>query len=146
MTYTSWANWTKKDTILTSETSPQFCKAITNWKEYLSENSYTAQLWIPYIHYVNIVKQCIWAERTGTWEQHLMVVREMFVPFFRHNPFPICQICKVLRTPNGWTTISSIIFWDFLMFYQIFLSSQVKQTVIISDKHGIYEFAERLET
>ena len=31
-------------------------------------------------------------------------------------------------------------FWDFLMLYQIFLSPQVKQSTIISNKHGVYEF------
>ena len=41
-------------------------------------------------------------------------------------------------------TILAIIFWDFLMFYQIFLSSQVKQIVIISNKHGIYELPHEL--
>ena len=31
-----------------------------------------------------------------------------------------------------------IIFWDFLMFDQIFLSPQVKRSSIISNKHGIF--------
>ena len=30
------------------------------------------------------------------------------------------------------------------MFYQIFLSTQVKQSVIISNKHGIYELPHKL--
>ena len=29
-----------------------------------------------------------------------------------------------------------IIFWDFLMLYQILFSPQVKKSVIISNKHG----------
>ena len=33
-------------------------------------------------------------------------------------------------------TIIFIIFWDFLMSYQIFISPQVKRCVIISYKHG----------
>ena len=38
-----------------------------------------------------------------------------------------------------------IIFWDFLMFYQIFLSPQVKgKWAIIAYKHGIYEFIHEL--
>ena len=37
------------------------------------------------------------------------------------------------------TIIMDIIFWDFLIPYQIFFSPQVKRTVIISNKHGIYE-------
>ena len=36
-------------------------------------------------------------------------------------------------------TIIFIIFWDSLMFYQIFLSQQVKQCAIIAYKHGIYK-------
>ena len=36
------------------------------------------------------------------------------------------------------STIMDIIFWDFVILYQIFFSSQVKQSVIISNKHGIY--------
>ena len=41
-------------------------------------------------------------------------------------------------------TILYIIFWDFLMFYQIFLRLQVKRIVIISNKHGIYELPHEL--
>ena len=36
-------------------------------------------------------------------------------------------------------TISCIIFWDFSMFYQIFLSPQVKRWANITYKHGRYE-------
>ena len=41
-------------------------------------------------------------------------------------------------------TILVIIFWDFSMFYQMFLSTQVKQNVIISIKHGIYDLPQEL--
>ena len=41
-------------------------------------------------------------------------------------------------------TIIFIIFWDFLMFYQIFFSSQVKRSAMISNKHGIYELSHEL--
>ena len=37
-----------------------------------------------------------------------------------------------------------MIFWDFLLFHQIFLSPQVKQCAIISYKHGIYELPNEL--
>ena len=46
---------------------------------------------------------------------------------------------------ENWATIIFIILWDFLMFYQIFLSPQVKRCTIITYKHGIY-MAERLKT
>ena len=62
---------------MTCETSLDFCRTIERCKEYLSENSRTAQLWIQYTHYINIVKQFIRAERMGNWQNHLMVVRQM---------------------------------------------------------------------
>ena len=37
-----------------------------------------------------------------------------------------------------------IIFWDFLILNQIFFSAELKQSVIISDKHGIYELPHEL--
>ena len=37
-----------------------------------------------------------------------------------------------------------IIFWDFLMLYQIFFSPQVKRNMIISNKHEIYELPHEL--
>ena len=37
-----------------------------------------------------------------------------------------------------------IIFWEFLLLYQIFFSPQVKRSMIISSKHGIYEFLNKM--
>ena len=37
-----------------------------------------------------------------------------------------------------------IILWDFLMFYQIFLSLQVKRSTIIINKEGVYELPNNL--
>ena len=42
------------------------------------------------------------------------------------------------------TTMMLIIFRDFLKFYQIFLSPQVKQSAIISNKHGVYKLPREL--
>ena len=42
------------------------------------------------------------------------------------------------------TTMMDIIFWDFLILCQIFLSPQVKRRVITSNKHGIYELPHEL--
>ena len=42
-----------------------------------------------------------------------------------------------------WTTII-FIFWDFLMFYQISLSPQVKRCAIITYKHCVYELLHEL--
>ena len=41
-------------------------------------------------------------------------------------------------------TTNFIIFWDLLMFYQVFLSPQVKRWAIIAHKHDIYEFLNKL--
>ena len=41
-------------------------------------------------------------------------------------------------------TIIFIIFQDFLMVQQIFLSPQVKPSIIISNKHGIYDLLHKL--
>ena len=41
-------------------------------------------------------------------------------------------------------TIILIIFWDFLMFYQIFLSPKEKRSAIISNKHGTCELPHEL--
>ena len=38
-----------------------------------------------------------------------------------------------------------IMFWEFLLLYQIFFSPQAKQSVIISNKHGIYESSHELQ-
>ena len=42
------------------------------------------------------------------------------------------------------TTIIFIIFWDFLMIYQIFLSPRVKRWAIITYKHGMYQLPHEL--
>ena len=42
------------------------------------------------------------------------------------------------------TTVMVIIFWDFLGFYQMSLSPQVKWSVIISNQYGIYELPHEL--
>ena len=42
------------------------------------------------------------------------------------------------------STIMEIILWDFLMFYQIFRSPQVKRSTIISNKQGVYELPKEL--
>ena len=41
-------------------------------------------------------------------------------------------------------TITFTIFWDFLMFYQVFLSPQMKESVIISNKQRTCELPHEL--
>ena len=70
-----------------------------------------------------------------------------FSVFDRNYPFCVNSVQKIkivrLRC-NLIPTIIFIIFWDFLMFYQIFLSRQVKRRVIISNKHGTCELPREL--
>ena len=42
------------------------------------------------------------------------------------------------------STIIFIIFWDFFMFYQVFLAPQVKRCLIITYNNGIYELPDEL--
>ena len=37
-----------------------------------------------------------------------------------------------------------IMFWEFLLLYQIFFPQQVQRSVIISNKYGIYELPHEL--
>ena len=62
-----------------------------------------------------------------------------------------CAQSELCSSDNHYTTmplmvptIIFIIFWDFLMFYQTWLSPQVKRCTIITYKHGIYEFPREL--
>ena len=41
-------------------------------------------------------------------------------------------------------TVIFVIFWDFSMFYQIFLLPQVKQCAITTYKHGMYDLPHKL--
>ena len=53
--------------------------------------------------------------------------------------------CFVKSSCGCWkSAISFIIFWDFSVFYQIFLSPQVKRWTISTCKHGIYELPKEL--
>ena len=51
----------------------------------------------------------------------------------------LVQNIKIVSCSNLVPTIMVIIFWYFLVLYQILLSPKVKRSVIISNKHGIYQ-------
>ena len=84
-----------KDTTLTSGISLKFCRTIARCKEYLSENSLTAKLFIQYIHYINIVKQFVRAGRTGNWQNYLMVVRQVLNPFSATAHFQYAKSARI---------------------------------------------------
>ena len=58
-------------------------------------------------------------------------------------PLILCSFLSILSCVIS-ITISFIIFWDFSMFYQIFLSPKLKRWPIIHYKHGIYELPHEL--
>ena len=104
------------------------------------------------------VKFCLVRNTTGNWTSVLHYFKEVSVMLqLYHFIFPsklelsnlmfLKRLSRQLILICG-TAISCIIFWDFPMFYQIFLSPQVKRWAIISYKHGIYasRLIERLKT
>ena len=46
-------------------------------KDFLSKESRTAKLWIQYMHYIQVLKDFVRAERTGNWSLHLHTVGKM---------------------------------------------------------------------
>ena len=47
------------------------------YKQYLSNASRTAKLWLQYLHYISVLKLFIRAERTGNWNMHLVATSQM---------------------------------------------------------------------
>ena len=56
-----------------------------------------------------------------------------------HQPEQFHTNCCSIFVKYSPLSILVTTFWDFLMFYQFFFSPQVKRSVIITNKHGIYE-------
>ena len=73
--------------------------------------------------------------RGGFWGEKLLI-----------SGFPIQILLPKSKEERaeGISAVSFIIFWDFSMFYQIFLLPQVKRWAIITYKHGIYELPHEL--
>ena len=67
-----------------------------------------------------------------------------------HDTFTVpCEKSKMVSfassvAPTSRSKISFKIFWDFSMFYQIFLSLQVNWSAIITYKDGIYKLPHEL--
>ena len=53
-------------------------------------------------------------------------------------------LIRAVKAKENFVDNNFVIFWDFLMFCQIFLSPQVKRNAIISKKHGIYKLPQKL--
>ena len=65
------------ENILNSAELKKLKKNITDLKIQLAEQSRTAQLWLQYLEYIQVLKLFYRAERTGNWELHLFAVRKM---------------------------------------------------------------------
>ena len=80
----------------------------------VSETFPTAKLWIQYIYYINIVKQFIQAERTGNWQNHLMVVRQML------NLFSATAHVQYARSARRYLQLMDELPTDFPWLYNLF--------------------------
>ena len=60
-----------------NETLQVFNDTINEYKTHLSEDSRTSKLWIQYLCYISLMKDFIYAERTGNWDLHLQTVKLM---------------------------------------------------------------------
>ena len=56
----------------------------------------------------------------------------------------IGAVNKVKKEIGFLQTTMDIILWEFLLLYQIFFSPQVQKSLIISNKHGIYDLPDEL--
>ena len=78
---------------------------------------------------------------TFSWIETKMLLRcrliQINIIIVRHFLYLLFVFCSR-------PTVSFMMFWDFSMFYQIFLSPQVKRRAIIRYKHAIYELAHEL--
>ena len=75
--------------------SPAFtklCEALNAYKLRLSNNSRTAQLWLQYMMYAEVLRMFIRAERTGDWHLHLVSLHMMLNLFAAtgHNNYAKC--------------------------------------------------------
>ena len=95
-----------------------------------------------FISYINTKYCCNTLE-----EKYLRMLLYYYI--FKYTLRILCPLIKSLVNsfidisstfPDTSSTITFIIFWDVLMFYQVFPSPPVKRCTIITYKHGIHEF------
>ena len=69
----------------------------------------------------------------------------VFFTFFKlYKCYEIAQTSHTTINPSPIILQSWSLFWDFLILYEIVLSPQVKEGVIISNKYGIYKLSHKL--
>ena len=83
------------------------------------------------------------------------IVNEKYSTYYAAMKMKIIDVKPSIYIDVGWknndkdqyylkATIMVIMFWDFLIFWQIHLSPKVKRSVIISNKHRIYQLPHEL--
>ena len=87
---------------------------------------------------VGLIDQCV-----KTFLNRIYVPKRILIALPKKDVL-IVLLFLVQFSLNLRSTILAIIFWDILMFDQIFVSPQVKQIVTVSNKHGIYELSHEL--
>ena len=93
------------------------------------------------VNIVMYVKMIQWQKRMLIYMGLCLIQQPNTFSNFQYitlNNLSICLMCSFQPT------IGFIIFWDFSMFYQIFLSPQVKRCAIITYKHARYKLPHEL--
>ena len=96
-----------------------------------------------------IAWRSVWAK---IWSKEMYIISNLFITLYAVKSLFFKKTWGVMLFKFQWhfekhlqePAISFVIFWEFLMFYQIFLSPQVKWWVIITYKLGIYELSHEL--
>ena len=63
--------------ILESDELNLLSQTLASIKSYLEEICHTSKLWLLYMAYIGVIKLFISAERTGSWEDHLIAATQM---------------------------------------------------------------------
>ena len=112
----------------------RFCAVITavTWKLSFKKASVTI--------FTKLIRENLWRNNFLKKLQAAFIVLRIKWKFFRKAI--LRGLSKTLF--SVYTTVIFIIFWDFLIFYQIFLSPHVKRSAIITNKYGVYKLPHKL--
>ncbi|ELU15065.1 hypothetical protein CAPTEDRAFT_192160 [Capitella teleta] len=76
------------------------------WIETEKERSRTGRLWLNYMEQVSLIKQFIYAEKTGDWALHLNSIRQM-IPYFHaagHLAYELAPSLQLSSQTGGYTS------------------------------------------
>ena len=76
-------------------------QALTDFRFNLKDKSRTASLWFSYLHYVDLLKQFILAERTLNWLLHFQVTYDILNLFAASGHLNYAKKCSTLPATNA---------------------------------------------